>query len=71
MEATAWWADMSRENDLTLSGLRVLRFPAFAVRDDPASVAAQLRRALADAPRQPARPAGASGGGRAAADRPV
>lgn len=51
MEATAWWADMRRENDLTLSGLRVLRFPAFAVRDDPASVVAQLRRALADAPR--------------------
>jgi very-short-patch-repair endonuclease len=50
MEAAAWWADMRRENDLTLSGLRVvLGFPAFAVRDDPAAVAAQLRRALADA----------------------
>lgn len=49
MEATAWWADMFRENDLTLSGLRVLRFPAFAVRDHPDTVATQLRRALADA----------------------
>jgi very-short-patch-repair endonuclease len=46
MEATAWWADMRRDNDLTLSGLRVLRFPAFAVRDHPAQVAAQIRAAL-------------------------
>jgi hypothetical protein len=46
MEATAWWADMQRENDLTLSDLRVLRFPAFVVRDQPEVVAAQIRRAL-------------------------
>jgi len=46
MEAAAWWADMYRENDLTLGGLRVLRFPAFAVRDHPSAVAGQLRRAL-------------------------
>jgi Protein of unknown function (DUF559) len=46
MEAYAWWADMRRDNDLTVSGLRVLRFPAFAVRDHPEVVAAQIRAAL-------------------------
>ena len=45
-EAAAWWADMSRDNDLTISGYRVLRFPAFAVRDHPAVVAAQIKAAL-------------------------
>ena len=46
MEALAWWADMQRDNDLTVSGQRVLRFPAFAVRDNPEVVAAQIRAAL-------------------------
>jgi uncharacterized protein DUF559 len=46
MEAHAWWADMRRDNDLTVSGLRVLRFPAFVVRDHPEVVAAQIRAAL-------------------------
>ncbi len=46
MEAPAWWADMRRGNQLTLSGHRVLRFPAFAVRDQPAEVAAQIKAAL-------------------------
>lgn len=46
MEATAWWADMRRGNDLLISGLRVLRFPAFVVRDQPGVVAAQIRDAL-------------------------
>jgi very-short-patch-repair endonuclease len=46
MEATAWWADMRRGNDLMISGLRVLRFPAFVVRDQPDVVAAQIRDAL-------------------------
>jgi very-short-patch-repair endonuclease len=46
MEAAAWWADMRRDNDLTISGLRVLRFPAFALRDSPSVVAAQIRTAL-------------------------
>jgi len=47
MEAAAWWADMRRDNDLIISGLRVLRFPAFAVRDNPGIVAGQIRAALA------------------------
>jgi Protein of unknown function (DUF559) len=46
MEAAAWWADMSRDNDLTVSGYRVLRFPAFALREHPAVVAAQIKAAL-------------------------
>jgi hypothetical protein len=45
-EAAAWWADMRRGNDLVISGLRVLRFPAFVVRDQPGVVAAQIREAL-------------------------
>jgi hypothetical protein len=46
MDAATWWADMSRDNDLTVSGHRVLRFPAFAVRDHPAVVARQIKAAL-------------------------
>jgi hypothetical protein len=46
MEAGAWWADMHRDNELTVSGYRVLRFPAFAVREHPATVAAQIAAAL-------------------------
>ena len=46
MQAPAWWADMRRGNQLTLSGHRVLRFPAFAVRDLPAEGAAQIKAAL-------------------------
>ncbi len=53
MEALAWWADMRRDNELTVSGLRVLRFPAFAVRDEPELVAAQIRAALAGPPTGP------------------
>jgi very-short-patch-repair endonuclease len=46
MDAVAWWADMRRDNELTLSGYQVLRFPAFAVRDQPEIVAAQIAGAL-------------------------
>jgi hypothetical protein len=46
LDAAAWWADMHRDNELTLSGYRVLRFPAFAVRDHPEEVAAQIADAL-------------------------
>ena len=46
IDAAAWWADMHRDNELTLSGYRVLRFPAFAVRDQPEVVAAQIADAL-------------------------
>ena len=46
MEAAAWWDDMRRDNDLTISGYRVLRFPSFAVRDQPGAVANQIAAAL-------------------------
>jgi very-short-patch-repair endonuclease len=56
MDADAWWADMRRDNDLVLGGYRVLRFPAFAVRDHPEVVAAQIADALRlGAPSQPPR----------------
>ncbi|MGW4499317.1 DUF559 domain-containing protein [Micromonospora sp. NPDC004336] len=43
--ATAW-ADMRRQNDLWIDGDRVLRFPAWAVRNDSPTVLAQVRAAL-------------------------
>ena len=46
MEVSHWWADMRRQNDLWISGLRVLRFPAWVIRDRPAEVAEQVRAAL-------------------------
>jgi len=45
-DAVAWWNDMRRDNALTVRGYRVLRFPAFAVRDYPADVARQIQEAL-------------------------
>ncbi|HEX4258782.1 MAG TPA: DUF559 domain-containing protein [Streptosporangiaceae bacterium] len=45
-DAATWWADMSRDNDFTVSGYRVLRFPAFAVRTEPDQVAQQIQAAL-------------------------
>jgi very-short-patch-repair endonuclease len=49
IEVRAWWADQKRQNDLWVSGDRVLRFPAWVVRHRPAEVAAQLRAALESA----------------------
>jgi len=46
MEIRAWWADMQRDNELTVDGYRVLRFPAFVVRDTPELVAMLIARAL-------------------------
>lgn len=46
MEPAAWWADMRRDNDLTIGGYLVLRFPSFAVRDHPDVVASQIADAL-------------------------
>jgi very-short-patch-repair endonuclease len=45
-EVGHWWADMRRQNDLWISGVRVLRFPAWVVRDRPGDVIAQVRAAL-------------------------
>jgi very-short-patch-repair endonuclease len=46
VESRARWADMRRQNDLWISGDRVLRFPAWVVRRHPAEVAEQVRAAL-------------------------
>ncbi len=45
-DVAAWWADMRRQNDLSVAGDRILRFPGWAVRHDAAAVAAQIRAAL-------------------------
>lgn len=45
-EAAVWWADMRRDNEFTVSGYRVLRFPAFAIRTEPDRVAQQILAAL-------------------------
>ena len=51
-DAATWWADMSRDNDFTVTGYRVIRFPAFAIRTAPARVAHQIQTALDLAPAQ-------------------
>ena len=35
-DVATWWEDMQRDNEFTISGYRVLRFPAHAIRSDPA-----------------------------------
>ena len=49
LEVRSWWDDMRRQNDLWISGDRVLRFPAWVVAGQPADVAAQIRAALRSA----------------------
>ena len=49
-DVTTWWEDMQRDNEFTINGYRVLRFPAHAIRSDPARVAHQIQNALARAP---------------------
>jgi hypothetical protein len=46
MDAGTWWADMQRQNELVVSGDRVLRFPSFAIRDCQVEVARQIAAAL-------------------------
>jgi hypothetical protein len=41
-----WWDDQLRQNELTIAGTLVLRFPSAVVRAEPALVADQLRRLL-------------------------
>jgi len=45
-DAAEYWADMDRDNDFTLEGYRVLRFPAFVVRYRGDYVAGKIRGAL-------------------------
>jgi hypothetical protein len=46
MEVLEYWDDMDRDNDFTIEGYRLLRFPAWAVRLHPDVVAAKIRDAL-------------------------
>jgi hypothetical protein len=46
LDARQAWADMRRQNDLWIAGDRVLRFPAWALREDPKEVINQVREAL-------------------------
>lgn len=46
LDAAQYWADMDRDNDFTLEGYRILRFPAFVVRYRPGYVAGKIREAL-------------------------
>ena len=46
LDAAQYWADMDRDNDFTLDGYRVLRFPAFVVRYHGDYVAGKIREAL-------------------------
>jgi very-short-patch-repair endonuclease len=43
------WLDMQRQNDVWIAGDRLLRFPAWALRTEPAAVATQVRAALISA----------------------
>jgi Protein of unknown function (DUF559) len=45
-EVRQWWADMQRQNAMGINGDRVLRFPAWALRNDPDWVLEQVRAAL-------------------------
>jgi very-short-patch-repair endonuclease len=56
MDPRQWAADMLRQNEVWIAGDRILRFPAWLIRADPAAVADQLRAALTAAGGQ--RPAG-------------
>jgi very-short-patch-repair endonuclease len=46
VDARQWAADMLRQNQVWISGDRILRFPAWLVRAEPATVAHQIRAAL-------------------------
>ena len=46
MEASHWWSDMWRGNEHTVRLEGVLRYPSFAIRDDPQRVATQVAEAL-------------------------
>jgi very-short-patch-repair endonuclease len=46
VDVRAYWADMRRQNAVWITGDRILRFPAWAVRHQPGEVVAQVRAAL-------------------------
>ena len=46
MEASQWWSDMWRGNEHAVRLEGVLRYPSFAIRDEPERVASQVAQAL-------------------------
>ncbi|MEU8242011.1 type IV toxin-antitoxin system AbiEi family antitoxin domain-containing protein [Actinoplanes missouriensis] len=46
MEVRGWYADMRSGNEVAISGVRLLRFPGWAVRHRPDEVVADVRAAL-------------------------
>ncbi|MDQ7909293.1 hypothetical protein RB614_32710 [Phytohabitans sp. ZYX-F-186] len=46
MEVASWYADMRLQNEITIAGERLLRFPAWMIRQNPDDAAAQVRAAL-------------------------
>ncbi|WP_433794419.1 DUF559 domain-containing protein [Actinoplanes sp. CA-252034] len=46
METRGWYADMRSGNEIAISGVRLLRFPGWAVRHRPGEVIADVRAAL-------------------------
>jgi very-short-patch-repair endonuclease len=49
LDVAQMWDDAARANSLELEGYRVLRYPAHAIRTEPARVAAEIRQALRQA----------------------
>ncbi|BAL86931.1 hypothetical protein AMIS_17110 [Actinoplanes missouriensis 431] len=56
MEVRGWYADMRSGNEVAISGVRLLRFPGWAVRHRPDEVVADVRAALTAAGWSEARP---------------
>ncbi len=46
VQVSAWWGYMERHNDELFDGKRLLRFPAYTIRQQPERVAARIARAL-------------------------
>lgn len=44
--ASNWWADLDRQNEITLDGRRILRFPSYVIREQPQRFVDQMTRAL-------------------------
>jgi hypothetical protein len=53
MDVHGWYADMRQGNEIAISGVRLLRFPGWAVRHRPQQVIADLSAALVAAGWQP------------------
>lgn len=49
LAVSQWWSDQLRQNELTLAGSVVLRFPSVVIRTEPAVVIGQLQQALRQA----------------------